>query len=130
MKEKLLEQITSDLAKIKDMVDDGIKYSYESIEDIQKRVAYNSQLVLSKQIVEVGEWAQIHSGGREPFYAKISNISKDGFAVLEGIYNYEGKDLDKRRPNSFPLDVILPVSEELGRLLEFSNGNNKMGMSL
>lgn len=126
--EKVLDQITKDLGTIKEIVDTGRKYPVESIKTIQERILYNSEIVLSKKEVAVGEWVQVFSGGREPFYAKVNHIYKDGYATLEGIYNYDKEDSNKKVSNSFPLDVILPVSEEIGRLLEYCNNNNKRNM--
>jgi hypothetical protein len=124
--QKVKKQINEDLEKIKNIVENGIRYPFENIEAIQERIKVNSNIALSKKEVSVGEWCQVHipSAG-EPFYAKVKHISKDRFGVLEGIYNYEGEDLQQRRHNSFPLDWFLPISEELGRLLEYANGNNK-----
>ena len=122
----VLEQIDKDLNQIKKIVEEGIKYPFESIKDIQKRINVNSQVALNKNKISVGEWSQVFSQDQEPFYAKVKHISKDGFVTLVGIFNYSGENFQDRVYNSFPLDNILPVSEEIGSLLEYCNKNNSM----
>jgi hypothetical protein len=127
----VLEQIDKDLKQIKKIVEEGIKYPFENIEAIQKRIAINSQVVLNKNKVSVGEWCQVHIPSAEDvFYAKVKHISKDGFVVLVGIYNYSGENFQDRIPNSFPLGWVIPISEEIGQLLEYANKNNSMGRAL
>ena len=121
---KVMKQIDEDLLNIKKIITNEIKYPAESIETIQKRINHNSDLILSKKTLSAGEWAQVFTG-RQPFYAKINHISKDNFATLEGIYNYDLDNPNNKQSNSFPLDQMLPVSEKLGFMLEYANGNNK-----
>lgn len=75
-----------------------------------------------KKVVKVNSWVQVHSGGKEPFYAKIKEI-KDDSVILEGIYDYS--NLPNRKPIMLPKDWCLPLDIEIQESLEYANKNNK-----
>lgn len=124
-KEVVRAQIEKDLLAIKELINSEQKYSNEPLTDIVSRVSINTKQLkeFEKPTIEVGKWVQLHSGGEDVVYAKVKSI-KDFYVILVGIYNFDA--LGNRTPNAFPLEWCLPVKNDIGRLLEYANGNNQM----
>lgn len=116
--------------KIKDDLDKAIKacnssnYPQESLVGIQERALANTKKMMNtpKGTIEENDWVQVHSGGEEPFYAKVKSITGE-HAQLYGVYNYDKKF--NRTQLALPLNTMLPLSPSLGAELEYANGNNK-----
>lgn len=123
--EKLMIKIESDLKKVESIIKCNIEYPEEDLEYLQSRITANTKKLNSIRNKEVtpGRWVQFFTGGSNPIFAKVIRFSgKDKkFVVLEGVYNFD-KD-GQRSTNSFPVDWCLPVSNDLGRQLEYANGH-------
>lgn len=118
MKE-FVESLEKDITKLKSLLLKNEKYPIEDIDKVYEKIRNKSN---KQRPLEDGDWCQVHSGDREPFYAKIKKIHKDGMVVLYGIYGYR-EDLTKYEI-AFPLDIMLPIDDEIGRMLEYANRNN------
>ena len=121
--EEVITMIAEDLEALQAIIRKDVKYPEVSIEDIFSRVS-NNYAVLQKarrSIVSIGDWIQLHVGGSEPVYAKVTAFyDNNTMVILSGMYNQTDAT-----PNAFSLDLVLPVSLEVGRALEYANGNNK-----
>ena len=122
--EQIVTMLAEDLEMIQSIIKADVKYPEASIEDVFSRVS-NNYAVLQKarrSIVTVGDWVQLHVGGSEPVYAKVTSFhpTDKAYVILSGMYNQNDVT-----PNSYSIDSLLPVSQEVGRALEYANGNNK-----
>ncbi len=97
------------------------QFHTESITDLQKQVIDTHELLHTarREKLAVGDWVQVFVADSDPFYGKVKEI-QGNFVALCGIFNH-----DKNTRQGFEKDVMLSVSRELARALEFECGNNR-----
>ncbi len=129
--ESIHQHIDNRVAFIKDthkrilnMVVYDDKYPTESIESLQEAVRHARNTVgkLRRELkrIVIGDWVQVFVADSNPFYGKVQDI-QGKYAALCGVFDH----VNNKRA-AFELENMLPVSETLGRALEFENGNNKV----
>lgn len=129
-KQLLLDKIKADANRIQRILDYHIVYPKLSIDDLTKRILYNSNLIeqlRSSQSMRKldGQWMQIHLYDSEPIYAKFKCYSNDnpGYGLFYGVL--EQVDSQEKIYTPILLDRCMLLSESEGSTLEFANGLNE-----
>lgn len=125
----LLDKIKADSNRIQRILDYHIVYPKLSIEDLTKRILYNSNLIeqiRSQSTSKLdGQWMQIHLYDSEPIYAKFKCYSNEnpGYGLFYGVLEQAASQEKIYTP--IPLDRCMLLSESEGSTLEFANGLNE-----
>jgi len=124
-----IKLIKEDIKKLDVLIDTQPLYPRENhlsiIESITQRVNSLNTLKQAHIGFQKGLWVQVFDVQVNPFYAKIKGSvpNHPDMVTLEGVVakDHEG-NLYQR---SFDIKKCLPVSVELGHMLEYENGLNK-----